>query len=650
MNITLAEKAGFCFGVKRAVDTALNTKKKYNTKIYTLGPLIHNNDAVNYLKDNNIYPIEMDKLDTLKEGDIVIIRSHGVSYQTLEMLKNKKLTIVNATCPFVSNIQQIVKKYYDLKYKIVIVGDKFHPEVIGINGWCNNEAIISKNGDNISLKNLNKICVVCQTTEKKENWEKVLCKIVKTSKEIVAFNTICSATDERQLAASILSKKSDLMVVIGGKNSSNTTKLYEICKDNCSNTIHIENAKEIPKYIKNYNNINQVGITAGASTPDWIIKEAILKMNNENNQELTEQQKYMEEYMNENEISIVVGKTISGEVIQLDDNSALIDIKDKKEALLPLKEITKEPDAKISDLVNVGDKVEAKIIKRRNENGQVVLSIIELKREEINKKREEVYKELKEALDNKTTIEVEVTKVVNGGLVSNYKDVRVFIPASHIELSHVDDLELYLNKKLNVKIIELVIGKKFNRIVASRRSILKSEKLEKEKAAWDCIQKDTIVEGEVKRLTNFGAFVDINGVDGLLHVSEISWGRVEKPEDVLEIGQKIKVYIIDVDKENRKLSLSIKKATENPWNNVDIKYPLGNIVLGKVVRFANFGAFVELEPGVDALVHISEISSDRINKPSDVLKVGQQIKAKIIDVNKEDKKIGLSIKEVASIE
>lgn len=276
-NVILAEKAGFCFGVKRAVDEALNAKKKFINKIYTLGPLIHNNDVVSYLIENDIHPISLEEINLLEEGDVIIIRSHGVSSKVLEILASKKLTIIDATCPYVSNIQQKAKKYYELGYTIIIVGDKNHPEVVGINGWCDNKAIISKDGS--ELNHLpSKVCVLSQTTEKQDNWEKVLCSITKICKEIVAFNTICSATEVRQKSAEELSKKVDVMVVVGGKNSSNTTKLYEICKKNCSNTIHAENSNEIPEDILQSKTINTIGITAGASTPDWIIKEAIDKL------------------------------------------------------------------------------------------------------------------------------------------------------------------------------------------------------------------------------------------------------------------------------------------------------------------------------------------------------------------------------------
>ena len=636
MNVYLAEKAGFCFGVKRAVQEALKVKATYDKSVYTLGPLIHNNYVVDYLKDKDIFPVELGEIDKLKAEDVIIIRSHGVPMSTNKALKDKGLIIVDATCPFVSSIQHIVKKHYDLGYKIVIVGDKSHPEVMGINGWCQESAIITKDGT--GLENLNsKVCVVAQTTETQKNWEKVFIEIVKNCKEFIGFNTICKATFERQNCAEELSQKVDMMVVIGGKNSSNTTKLFEICSENCKNTIHVENYNEIPLERIN-GNIKNIGVTAGASTPDWIIREAILKMNEEKNLGINEQMEFMEK----NDTQIVVGQVIKGEVISVNENEAFINIGYKVDGILPKNEVTRDENENLMDLTKIGDEFDVKVIKRRNDDGYVVLSKIELQ-------REKAYTDIKKSREDNSTINVIIKQASNAGLVGSHNGVRVFIPASHVELNHTSNLEDYVGKELTVNVIEFSESYNKTRIIASRRELLKSEKSKIEDVTWGKLEIDTTVQGEVKRLTDFGAFVDINGVDGLLHVSEISWGRINKPSDVLKTGDVIEVYILDIDKEKKKLSLSMKKLIENPWNNIEIKYPVGNIVMGKVVRFANFGAFVELEPGVDGLVHISQISDKRINKPENVLTIGEVVKAKILDVDVEHKKIGLSIKEVEEV-
>ncbi|AND84799.1 bifunctional 4-hydroxy-3-methylbut-2-enyl diphosphate reductase/30S ribosomal protein S1 [Clostridium tyrobutyricum] len=635
MKVILADNAGFCFGVKRAVDEVLNAKNKYeNNNIYTLGPLIHNNDVVNKLKGKNIYPIKLEDINNLDKNDVLIIRSHGVPKDIFDSLCKKGITVINATCPYVLNIQQKVQKYSKLGYSILIVGDRNHPEVIGINGWCENTAIISKNGmDLIDIPN--RVCVVSQTTEKQMNFEKVLNVVIKNCKEFIAFNTICSATEARQKSVELLSKKVDMMVVIGGKNSSNTTKLYEICKINCNNTIHVENSGEIPDNIIHSKKVKIIGVTAGASTPDWIIKEAILKMSDDKNLESNEQLSYMDA----NDKQIILGEKVTGKVISVNEKEVFLNIGYKSDGILPKSEVTKAENQDLEQLIQPGDELEVKVIRRQNEDGYVVLSKLELE-------RENAYKELKEASENNEILKVKIKEAVKGGLVANYKGARVFIPASHVELYHVNDLSIYADKELDINIIEFKSERKGTRVVGSRRDILRKEKEKQEESTWNTLEKDSTVEGEVKRLTNFGAFVDVQGVDGLLHVSELSWGRVSKPSDILKAGDKVKVYILDVDKEKKKLSLSIKKLQENPWTNADIKYPVGSVVLGKVVRFASFGAFVELEPGVDALVHISQISHKRIEKPEDVLEVGQEVKSKILEVNKDDEKIALSIKEV----
>lgn len=633
-NIILAENAGFCFGVKRAVEEALNVQQRHGKKVYTLGPLIHNNDAVEFLIQNNIYPIELKETEDLKAGDVIIIRSHGIPKGTYELLKEKELEVIDATCPYVTNIQKKAQKYHELGYKIIIVGDPNHPEVIGINGWCDNSAIIFKNGE-VTEKLPRKVCVLSQTTEKQENWKKVLYNVVENSKEFVAFNTICSATEVRQKSAEHLSKEMDLMIVIGGKNSSNTTKLYEICKKNCSNTIHVERAEEITENIINSKDFINIGVTAGASTPDWIIKEALKKMNNENMLDMNEQLAYM----NENDSKIYVGQKIKGEIISINDKEIFLNIGYKADAILPKEEVTRNNDINLKEMFKLGEEIEAKVISRMNADGYVVLSRTEIE-------REAAYNELKLKFENQEVINIKVKEAVKGGLIANYKGVRVFLPASHIELYHVEDLSIYNGKDLQVKIIEFNEEKRQTKIVVSRRIILEEEKKDLQEKSWNVLEIGNVYEGEVKRLTDFGAFVDIMGVDGLLHISEISWGKVNKPSSLLKIGEKIKVSVIDLDKENKKLALSMKALIQDPWKDVEQKYPVGNIVLGKLVRFADFGAFVELEPGVDGLVHISEISHNRINKPSDVLKIGEKVKAKILDVNQVEKRISLSLKAI----
>ncbi len=358
-------------------------------------------------------------------------------------------------------------------------------------------------------------------------------------------------------------------------------------------------------------------------------------MNDENKNDFNEQLAYMDQH----DKQVFVGQIVEGEIISLKEKEMCIRDRYKADAILPLKEATFDENSNLNDIFAIGDRIKAKVISRKNEDGYVVLSTIELE-------RENAYNYLKEAVNNGESVNVVVKEAVNGGLVASYKGVRIFIPASHIELHHVNDLSSYVGKKLNVQIVEFDDSKRNVRIIGSRRELLKAERDRIEEEAWASLEIGMVVEGEVKRLTSFGAFVEVKGIDGLLHVSEMSWARVTKPSSVVKVGDKITVKIIDLDKESKKLSFSIKALQEDPWNNVELKYPIDSVVLGKVVRFASFGAFVELEPGIDALVHISEISHKRINTPADALTIGQEVKAKIIDVDIENKKIGLSIKAV----
>ncbi|MFQ9977081.1 bifunctional 4-hydroxy-3-methylbut-2-enyl diphosphate reductase/30S ribosomal protein S1 [Clostridium cadaveris] len=628
-QVILASNAGFCFGVKRAVDEALEVKEQHpGITVYTLGPLIHNSHAVNFLKDKNIEPIELENIETLKPNDFIIIRSHGIPKDIYEYLKEKKLNIIDATCPFVTKIQKKAEEYYKRGYKIIIVGDGNHPEVIGINGWCNNSSIFYKNGE-FSEELTNKVCVLSQTTEKQENFEKAIEYVSKHCKEFVAFNTICSATNERQTSATELSSKVDAMIVLGGKNSSNTTKLYEICLNNCISTIHVESAQDIPESFLNGEKFKKIGITAGASTPDWIIKEAINKMNNENVMDMND----VMNYMDENERKIYVGQKINGVIVSINNEGVYVDINYKVEGIIPTAEISI---AEVNSF-KMGDEIEAKVIQRVNENGNVVLSRIEVE-------KEVSLSELKAHFENKENINVTIKEEIKGGLITTYKGINLFLPASLVDLYHVDKLSDYIGKELEVSIIEFVEGKRENKMVVSRKAILVKEKEEVEAKAWENFELDETYEGTVKRITNFGAFVEVNGVDGLLHLSEMSWGKIDNPKSILKINEKINVKIIALDKENKKLSLSVKALLENPWNDICDKYPEGNIALGKVVRFASFGAFIELEPGVDGLVHLSEISHKRIEKADEMLSIGENVKVKILKVDKENKKISLSIK------
>jgi 4-hydroxy-3-methylbut-2-enyl diphosphate reductase len=632
-EVILAESAGFCFGVQRAVGEALKIQKEHNVKIYTLGPLIHNNDVVKFLEENDIFSIELENIDNLKKGDVIVIRSHGVSEAVLNRLEDKELTVLNATCPFVTNIQKKVKKYSKEGYHIVILGDENHPEVIGINGWCEDKAIITKDG---TFKNSipQKVCVVAQTTEKMKNWENTL-NHLKSVKEVLAFNTICSATEARQKSTNKISKEVDAMIVVGGKNSSNTTKLYQIAKENCANTIHVENVKELPiDFIKN-NNAKKIGVTAGASTPDWIIKEVLDIMNTENSN-FEDQLSLMDEL----DKRFAIGDEVQGEILSKTRDSILVSLVGyKSDGVIPYSELSaKEDPITFSENLNIGDSIKTKVIKLQNSDGYVVLSRLEFE-------REEAFKELQEFFNEGKTFEITISEAKEQGLVANYKGVRIFVPASQIDTKFTNNKSDFIGTNLEVKLIDFSLRNPV-KIVASRRILIEDVKNLEDVKVWESFNLGEVVKGQVKRFTSFGAFIEINGIDGLLHLSQISWNHIKTAGEVLKEGQIVDVKIIGLDKEAKKLSLSIKELMDKPWDNAKEKYPEESIVLGKVVRLNDFGAFIELEPGVDGLVHISKISHNRIEHPSEVLKIGDEIKAKILNVDEENKRIGLSIKDI----
>ncbi|MDY3827718.1 MAG: bifunctional 4-hydroxy-3-methylbut-2-enyl diphosphate reductase/30S ribosomal protein S1 [Clostridium sp.] len=630
-NVILAKEAGFCFGVKRAVDETLKAKKQYKKNIYTLGPLIHNTDVVKYLEEKQIFAIELSDIDKLQANDVIIIRSHGVSKEVIKQLKKKGLIIINATCPFVTNIQKKVEKFSEEGYTIVIQGDENHPEVIGINGWCNNSAIITKDG---SLPRLDskKVCLVSQTTEKVENYNKTLYALKNMDIYLRDFNTICSATDVRQKSADELSKKVDAMIVIGGKHSSNTTKLFQISSKNCVNTLHIENASELPEEYINNKNFKKIGITAGASTPDWIIREVINIMQEINNQEQLE---LMNQY---DKVNMCIGDEIEGEVASKTNEGIIVSIPGYgKDGIIKYNQLTAGDDGQeYAETLNKGDKIKAKIIKF-NVEGYVALSRVEYE-------KNLAYEELEKLYNNEEVFDLKISQILPKGIAGFYKGVRIFVPVSQIDVKFIKDKEALKGQTLQVKLTEFS-KENPSKIIASRRVIIEKEYLEKEEKAWAGLTVGAVVKAEVKRFTDFGAFADVNGIDGLIHLSQISWKHIKSAEDVLKQGDIIDVKIIDVDREAKKLSLSIKQLTEEPWSNVKEKYPEGEVVQGTVVRINDFGAFVELEPGLDALVHISKISHDRIEHPSQVLTVGEEVTAKILSVDEEKKRISLSIKD-----
>lgn len=635
MNILVAGSAGFCFGVDKAVKTVYELLKNSKDTIFTLGPIIHNEQVVNDLIQKGVKVA--DRVEEIQEGSTVVIRAHGVAPEIYDKLKLKNVKIVDATCPYVKKIHKLVRQEHEKGNNIVIVGDPKHPEVIGVNGWCGNSAFIAdKPGDLDKLEIMDNICsVVAQTTITKDKWEIVNENLKNKCKNTQKFDTICNATSNRQLEAEKLAKESDIMVVVGSRHSSNTSKLYEICSKYCPKTYIIEKFGDLPPI--DIKSVNTLGITAGASTPDWIIKEVIEKMEELNKQEM---ELSFKEAFESSLVTLQSGEIVKGRIIGYNNAEIFVDLGYKSDGIISVSEYSDDPDFKPEINLKIGDEIEVFIIRVNDGEGNVQLS----------KKKVDAMKSIgliEQAFENGTPVDVKVTEVTTGGLLATAGGVRVFIPASQAGERYVKDLSEYLKKTITVKIIEY--NKQKRKIVGSQRVLLSAKRESIETEFWGSIEVGKAYDGVVKSLTDFGAFVDIGGVDGLVHISELSWNKIKHPSEVLKVGDKVQVTVLEFDKEKKRISLGYKKNEDNPWFSAAEKYKVGDVVKGKVVRLVPFGAFVELEKGVDGLVHISQISTVRIAKPSDVLEVGQEVEAKIVEFKEDSKKIGLSIKEVNPI-
>ncbi len=630
MEIILADKAGFCFGVKRAVEMTEKELKNSDDKIYSLGPLIHNPQAVKKFEEKGLKTIdEIGEINNSK----VVIRSHGVSKEVVDKMVEQNLDIIDSTCPYVKSVHKKVEEFHKQGYNIVIVGDKNHPEIIGINGWCNNEAfIINSEEEALNLPKMDKVCVVSQTTNTQEKFI-TLSHIVKDKgDEVKIFNTICNATNQRQEACKEVAKKVDAMIVIGGYHSSNTKKLADISKKYCEHVYHIETKDELP--LEELKKFNKIGITAGASTPDWIIKEVIEIMENINNNEMLEA-------IESSFTTIRRGDIVKGKVIFVTDNEVMVNINYKSDGIITKDELSNDPDVNLKDLFNQGDEIDVYVVKLDDGEGNVVLST----------KRVDEFKSwdiIENSYKEKERVECKVLNVVKGGLSVLVHGINGFMPASQISLNYVSDLNPYKGKTLIAKIIDFDRSRR--RIILSRKEVEREELNNKRKELWASLEVDQIREGVVQRLTDFGAFVDLGGVDGLIHISDLSWNRIKHPSEVVTEGQRVNVKVLSFDKEKNRISLGLKQTVEEPWVAFSKNVSIGDIVEGTVVNLLDFGAFVRLKEGVDGLLHVSQISKEHVNKPSDVLNIGDKIKVKVIDINGEDKKISLSLKDAIEAE
>ncbi len=629
-NVRLAESAGFCFGVKRAIELAYAAlTKNEGVPLYSYGSLIHNKTVTDDLAAKGLSIIG--NLDGIEEGTVVI-RSHGVGKFLYDALEKKGLGMVDGTCPFVQKIHTIVHEAQKSGKGVIIAGDGKHPEVIGINGWCGDAAVILEDPEAARAAQLDTerdYVLVVQTTFRRSKFEEMLSILREKGLRMEVFQTICSATEKRQKEAETLSKKVDKMIVIGDRKSSNTQKLFEICKKNCENTVHIETICDL--VLKTFHKGDRIGITAGASTPPAIIKEVVVTMSEMENVNVEEVS--FEQMLEDSLVTLHTGDVVKGTVIQVVGEEVSVNLGFKSDGIIPRGEFSRDTTVIPSQTVQPGDEIEVFVVRVNDGDGNVLLS---RKRIEEQKGMEDIEK----AFNEKTVVTGLVTDVVKGGLIAVVNGVRVFIPSSQVSNRFIEDLSVFKGQELEFNIIEMDRVKR--RIIGGRKALVEQEIAAKKAALFETIAAGSRITGTVSRLTDFGAFVDLGGVDGLIHISEMSWGRISNPKEVLTEGQEVEVFVLDVDKEKGKISLSLKDADKNPWKLAAEKYVVGSIVEGKVVRMVPFGAFIELEPGVDGLVHISQIANKHVVKPEDELQVGEIIKVKVLEVNAEQKKISLS--------
>ena len=653
MPVTVAKTAGFCFGVRRAVDTVYEQLQcgslPTSPKLFTLGEIIHNSQVVDELKALGAIPIP--SMEELLEQELsrkqqglpfvpVIIRSHGVARKVYEALEQNEIPYIDATCPNVQRIQKIAADQPEGTL-LLIAGDSNHPEIQGIMGHCNVTCVTFQSAEelrNLTEKhaNLSKMTsvMVAQTTFNTSEWQ----KCVETAKNLYTnlkiFDTICKATLMRQTEAAQLAEVSDFMIVIGGRHSSNTKKLSDICGRFCT-TIWVETARELlsgrADVVCQIDAGSRVGVTAGASTPVRIIKEVQKTMS----EIVKEEEMSFEEMLNQSFKSTYTGERVKAIVTGIAPNEITVDIGTKHTGYVPLSELTSDPSLKPEDIVKKGDEIELVVLRVNDVEGTVMLS----------KKRLDAQAGFEKVMAAAGTGEVlsgTVTDVVKGGVLAVTEGVKVFIPASLSGVSKNEPLEQLLKQKVDFVIRE--VNEKRHRAVGSIKDVLKEQKKALEEKFWSEVEVGKRYQGVVKSITSYGAFVDLGGVDGMVHISELSWLRIKHPSDVVKVGDVLDVYVKDIDVENKKISLGYKKTEDNPWEVLKRDYEIGSVVTAKVVSMTAFGAFAQIIPGVDGLIHISQISNERINKPQDVLTIGQEVQVKITDIDFDKKRVSLSMK------
>ena len=622
MEIIIAENSGFCFGVKRSVDLAHEALDSDKEK-YTVGPLIHNPQLVEKLEGQGLKVLTKEQALKIKDS-LIVIRAHGESAEFKQALLENGNEILDATCPVLSNIYKKIITKEEEGYQVIIVGDPNHPEIIAMDSYLKNGIIISDETEAKNIKCEKPLYVVSQTTNRADFYYDIANTLKENNGSVVIENTICNATKLRQESASDLSKEVDCMIVVGGFNSSNTNKLYQVVSLYNKNVFRIETVKDLP--LQKLSEFKKIGIIAGASTPDEIIEEVVSKMD-----EFTK-----EDFMNSLEDSLkkVYPKdVITGTVIDVKDDEVFVDIQYRADGIIKLDEMTEEEQENPKDHFEVGTDIDVYVIKLDDGEGNVALSTRRVQ-------GMKVWKDLAEKFENEELVTGTVSGYNKGGLTVDVEGISGFVPASQVATYFVKNFKKFVGETWDLKIVS--IDERKNRLVLSRKDVLEGELEDR----WEELEEGQVIEGEVARLTDFGAFVEVNGLDGLLHVSDIAWSRVEVPSDVLNVGDKIEVKILKLNQEKNRISLGRKQLLDKPFDSFVKSHEVGDVVKGKVVNLLDFGAFVEVADGVEGLVHVSEISWDHVEKPSDELNVGDEVEVKIISIDKEEEKVGLSIKQL----
>ena len=632
MRLELARSAGFCYGVRRAVQMA-EMAAEGGRPCVMLGPIIHNRDVIAYLESIGVGLV--DTPEEVPPGTAVLIRSHGEGRPVHEALARLGRPVIDATCPNVSRIHQIVSRAEEGGRQVLIIGTRTHPEVAAIAGWCRRPVVLEGVAE---LSNWLEtaperrdipLTMVSQTTSTRFIWDSCVEKAKKECTNLKIFDTICNATYKRQSEAQALAARCGAMIVIGGRDSSNTKRLWELCAALCPDTVWIERAAELEP--SNLCRKASIGITAGASTPGWIIKEVYDKMSDEN----FEIEESFAEMLEKSIKTLNTGEKVTGVVTGITPTEIYVDLGTKHAGYIPVSELTDDPTAKVEDLVKIGDEIETYVMRVNDQEGVVTLS----------KKRLDTVKswdDIEQAREEHTTVEGVVTEENKGGVVVSIKGVRVFVPASQTGLPRETPMSQLLKQHVRLRITE--VNRARRRVVGSIRAVEAEERAAKAAEVWANIEENKRYTGTVKSLTSYGAFVDIGGVDGMVHISELSWSRIKHPSEVVSVGDTVEVYVISFDKEKKKISLGMKDRSQNPWEVFTGKYQPGDVANVRVVKLMTFGAFAEVVPGVDGLIHISQIADHRIDKPGDVLSEGQMVDVKIIDIDYDNKKVSLSIR------